>query len=616
MSGDVSDSDERTADPSSSPHPLPPPPPTAAPTPRTRLPADEIATRNVPPPVVPPPPRTRPPANAVVTEVAISPDTSPIALPDRVTERLVPSDGDPWGDVRLPGEQLATRNVPPPPVPVAGMPTAEPEQEFVLPVLEPMGHATTTLLVGRALFAVAALLVGLAARRSTGVGGEERATAFWPVVISAGVFTLVGLGAMVFWTTMLAGNARRLRARTTSATAMGWSWLLPVAWVAISCLTYLRFQVDADFDPLPGVAAIGWAITLTVAYGRLQGVFRGLSRTPPILWYTAFPIDLLAFGLVWWRLTGWPSPVGPDRDTVDLTANIAFGAAAALTVSVLVFAWLAQRASNGVYERLGRLEALHRPDAAEPEWFRAGLAARQVAAPPIAARPLISTKRLSSVVAGLHVAWGVALMGFGVVVGLLAFEYSDSSVFLGDELVIDDGDTDRIVIAGTIVGLIYVAAIVGHGIWAVLSAINARRVTVHSPNPGTFAIAFAPTPLLLVGGLVIGERLGYWMVIAGLTVAFMALILVNQMLMALSGRIGGQLMGFSRWTLCLTLTYLVGVVLNVLFSQSTSQLGFYATLSLAQGALIAFGGVIGLSAMRALEATIQNHRRVRRSDET
>ena len=120
--------------------------------------------------------------------------------------------------------------------------------------------------------------------------------------------------------------------------------------------------------------------------------------------------------------------------------------------------------------------------------------------------------------------------------------------------------------------------------------------------------------VLLVAGLVIGGRVGYWLAVAGLSIAFVALILVNQMLMALSGRIGGQLLGFSRWTLCLTLTYLAGVALNVLFSQSSAQLGFYATLALVQGALIALGGVIGLSAMRALDVELQEHRRVRRAD--
>ena len=202
-----------------------------------------------------------------------------------------------------------------------------------------------------------------------------RADAFWPVAASAAVLTAVGLAGLVLWSVAVAATARTLRARAASARAMGWSWAIPVGWVVVSSLTYLRVEVDAEVDPLPGIAAVGWVVAMTIPYGRLQGIFRSLSRTPPVLWISAFPLDVMAFGLIWWRLTSWPSPVGGQVAHVETTANVAFGAAGALAVNVLVYVWLAQRASNGMYERLGRLEALHRPEAGtEPEWFRAGMA--------------------------------------------------------------------------------------------------------------------------------------------------------------------------------------------------------------------------------------------------
>ncbi len=503
-----------------------------------------------------------------------------------------------------------------------GLPTAptttDSRPEFVRPELMSMGDPTVALLVGRVLIAAAALLIGIAARRAT--GGGSRADAFWPVVLSAGVFAAVGVAGLMFWAARLAENARRLKARCATARGMTWSWLIVVGWVVLSSGTYLRIDVDSDLDPLPGVAGFGWVIVLAIAYGRLQGVFRGLSRTPPIVWFTAFPIDLVAVGLVWWRLTSWPSPIGGEVDHVRLTSNVAFGAAAALALNALVYGWLAQKGSNGVYERLGRLEAQrrHGDGGPGPEWFQAGLAARQAQvraqSAAVVQRPLIPTRHLATSVSILHVLWGLGLVVFGVVLALLAFEYADVPVFLGDELVVAAADTDRVTFVATIVGIVYVAAIVTHGIWAVLVATNARRITVHSPNPGTFAVAFVPMPLLAVTGLVIGGRLGYWLVVAGLTFAFFALVLVNQMLMSLSGRLGGQLTGFSRWTLCLALTYLAGVVLNVLFSQAAAQLGLYATLSLVQGVLIGVGGVIGFGAMRALEDTLRTHRRTERSD--
>lgn len=524
-------------------------------------------------------------------------------------------------DQQLLADQLATRHVPTVRAGVDyGLPT-KPEARttqppFERPELESMGPPTTALLVGRSLFAIAALLVGVASRRSTGVGGDDRAAAFWPVTISAGVFVLVGVAGLIYWSVTLADNARRLKTRSATPRGMGWSWIVVIGWVAVSCVTYLQIEIEGELDPLPGVAAIGWAITLAIAYGRLQGIFRGLSRTPPIVWLTAFPLDLFAFGLIWWRLTDWPSPVGGDWDHVRFTSNVAFGAAAALMINALVFGWLAQKASNGVYERLGRLEAQSRSgdDEPNPQWFQAGLAARQALAPPVVARPLIGTKHLATAVSVLHVLWGAALVVFGILVAALAFEYSGEAVFLDEDLAVTDSDTAALTLVGGIVGFAYLAAIVTHGVWAVLSAINARRVTVHSPNPATFAIAFAPMPLLVVAGLLIGGRLGYWLAVIGLSIAFFALILVNQMLMALSARLGGQLRGFSQWTLCIMLTYFAGVVLNFLFAQAAAQLGLYATLSFIQGVLIAIGGVIGYRAMRALEETLRTHRRTNRVD--
>ena len=288
-----------------------------------------------------------------------------------------------------------------------------------------------------------------------------------------------------------------------------------------------------------------------------------------------------------------------------------------MLLNSLVFAWLAQQGSNSIYERLGRLEAQHRgADPADPEWFRSGMAAR--AAQPGAVtgpqRSLIGTKPLAATVAVFQVLWGIGLVVISVMLALSAFEYSGAPVFLGDELLIDGSDTDRLTLVATIVALVYATAVITYGIWAVLAAINGRRVTVHSPNPGTFALAFAPMPLLVGAGLVIGGRLGYWLVVAGLTLAFFALILVNQMLMALAARQGGSQRGSSRWSLCLVLVYFAGVALNVLYSQGAAQLGFYATLTLLQGVLIAVGGVIGFGAMRGLEETLRSHRRTASAD--
>lgn len=528
-------------------------------------------------------------------------------------------------DVALTAAEMAVRNVPasrprvdyglPAAPPAGALPPTQPE--FVRPELVPMATSTTALLIGRGLMVVAMLLVGVAARRSAGVGAADRGDAFWPVVVSAGVFTTVAVAGLVFWSVSLADNAERLKARTASPKSMGWMWALPVAWVAVSALTYLRVETDGDLNPLPGVAGLGLALALAVPYARLQGIFRKLSRRPPVLWLSAYPLDLAAFGLVWWRLTSWPDPVtGADWDHVRLTANIAFGAAAVLAVNGLVFGWLAQRGANGVYERLGRLEARNQPDdGMRPEWFASGLRV-QAGARDVEARPLISTTALTPVVSLFHILWGLSTIAFGIALARLAFDYSDRPAVLGESLRIDDSDNERIGFVASVVVLVYVLTIIVHGVWAVLVALNARRVTVHAPNPATFGIIFAPMPVLVVAGLLIGGTVGYWLVLAGLGFAFFALLLVNRMLMALSARLGGALKGFSTWTLIITLVYLVGVAENFLFSEAASRLGFFATATFMQGVLIMAGGVFGFRAMQALEETLRTHRQTRRAEPT
>ena len=549
-------------------------------------------------------------------------DSDPIEAGDRSIDTAPVAEDDVDAPPLTLADQMATRNVPTASASGSyGLPVqpAEPvaTEEFVLPQLESMGPSTTAMLIGRGLMVIAMLLIGIAAQRATGPGRGERGEAFWPVAMSAGVFVAVAVGGLVYWSVVLAGNAQRLKARTVSPRRMGWSWIPVPAWAMLSSLTYLRVEVDAELDPLPGLAGIVLAALLAIPYALLQGVFRGLSRRPPLLWINAFPLDLAAFGLVWWRLTSWPDPVTVgDADHVQTTAYVTFAAAGLLAINAIVFVLLAQRGSSGVYERLGRLEARHRGEKPPgPEWFVTGLALKQDGARPLEQRPLVNTGPLSGMVALFHMLWGVSLVLFGVALARLAFEYSDSPTFDG-LLAVDDEDADRIALIAGVVALVYVVTIIVHAVWSVLVALNARRVTVHAPNPATFGILFAPMPALVVIGLLIGGTVGYWVVVAGLVFAFFALVRVNRMLASLSLRLGGELRGFSTWTALIGAAYLVGVAENFLFSNVAGRLGFFATASLIQGVLIGIGSVTGFRAMRALEATLVSSRQVRRQDES
>ena len=106
------------------------------------------------------------------------PASAPPPAPAPVTTGTEPDVVDPWSgrhgtEARVPADELATRHVPTTRRSFdLGLPTepATPEtaSEFERPELNPMGDAIVAMLVGRVLIAVAALVVGIAARRSTG----------------------------------------------------------------------------------------------------------------------------------------------------------------------------------------------------------------------------------------------------------------------------------------------------------------------------------------------------------------------------------------------------------------------------------------------------------------
>ncbi len=237
-----------------------------------------------------------------------------------------------------------------------GLPTKQQATStpFVRPRLEPIGPVSTAMVVGRCLMVVGAVLVALAARRTADRAGSS--DEFWAVTAAAGVFVVVGLMAQVVWIAALADSAHRLRVRGVSARGQVIVWSLVVIWIAIACLTYLRVEVDDDLNPLPALAIAGGALTLVVAYARMRTVFGGLSRTPPPVVLTVFPLDLAVLVVMWWRLID----LSTARDDLRSTATLAFAAAGVLVVNAVVFAWLAKRGAGAIDERLRRLESQHR----------------------------------------------------------------------------------------------------------------------------------------------------------------------------------------------------------------------------------------------------------------
>jgi hypothetical protein len=84
------------------------------------------------------------------------------------------------------------------------------------------------------------------------------------------------------------------------------------------------------------------------------------------------------------------------------------------------------------------------------------------------------------------------------------------------------------------------------------------------------------------------------------------------MLMALSGRLGGEVGGFGRWSMLLVVVYVIGTAQIFVIAPASGRLGLLAASSFVQGAVIVAGAFVGYRAMCGLEETLIDHRQVRR----
>ena len=102
------------------------------------------------------------------------------------------------------------------------------------------------------------------------------------IVVLVGVVLLAALFvASLVWSRTVAENTRRLRGRWPSMNRATRVWFYPTVWVALAALTFLRIKVTSDFNPLPAIAAIVFAIVLYCPYSMLHRVFKTLSACGP-----------------------------------------------------------------------------------------------------------------------------------------------------------------------------------------------------------------------------------------------------------------------------------------------------------------------------------------------
>ncbi len=191
------------------------------------------------------------------------------------------------------------------------------------------------------------------------------------IVVLVGVVLLAALfAASVVWSRTVAENTRRLRGRWPSLNRATRVWFYPTVWVALAALTFLRIKVTSEFNPLPAIAAIVFAIVLYCPFSMLHRIFKTLTRVRPDgAIRAAYLLDLAGFGIIWWRLTDWPDPITPD-DTglVDAMAWAAIASSGLLLISAGITANLAHQ--------IDRRPALPDPGPRDPSRPRSGAPTR------------------------------------------------------------------------------------------------------------------------------------------------------------------------------------------------------------------------------------------------
>ena len=182
------------------------------------------------------------------------------------------------------------------------------------------------------------------------------------IVVLVGVVLLVGLFvSSVLWSRTVAENTRRLRGRWPSLNRATRVWFYPAVWVALSALTFLRINVTGEFNPLPAIAAIVFAIGLYCPFAMLHRIFKTLTRVRPDgAIRAAYLLDLAGFGVIWWRLTDWPDPItAGDSGIVDAMAWAAIASSGLLLISAGITANLAHQAILAQRYRIRVLATRH-----------------------------------------------------------------------------------------------------------------------------------------------------------------------------------------------------------------------------------------------------------------
>ncbi|MGI9646210.1 MAG: hypothetical protein ACR2O6_12970, partial [Ilumatobacteraceae bacterium] len=153
-----------------------------------------------------------------------------------------------------------------------------------------------------------------------------------PIVIALGVTGWA-------WSDRLTRNVRRLDGRLPSRLRCATAWATPIVTVAFLSLTIVQLEPTDVVDVRPSILVGVYAAVMWRPYSLIRRIFATLIRIRfDALLAAAYVLDLVAFGLLWWRLTVWSGGSEPiTQGDVEILIGIGGAVAVALAVNVVVW---------------------------------------------------------------------------------------------------------------------------------------------------------------------------------------------------------------------------------------------------------------------------------------
>ncbi len=161
-----------------------------------------------------------------------------------------------------------------------------------------------------------------------------------------------------WWSDRRTRNIKRLDGRLPSRLRCATAWMSPLVWSGLLALLLVRADPTEPFDIRPSIIVVVFVASLARPYLLVRRIFTSLTRiNSDALIATAAVIDLTSIGLLWWRLTDWPSVITDGTSSnAQVLQGLAFATSIALIVNVFVWSAILRAARVAEDHRLGALQ--------------------------------------------------------------------------------------------------------------------------------------------------------------------------------------------------------------------------------------------------------------------